>query len=340
MVGTLTGGSATCTDPINDYFAMFNKQWDFYKTADKQLKIWLDPNSSGVSEVPGLNPFDTSTSCAQFTNAEAGEKFTLQPLANKSAGFKTGHNTIKITSYAERFGKTDQTLLSSVSIGVAKVSSVVFNQNSKITLKVYNQDTKTGLPGTEIVTMELPYSLLSENKMNHIDLLNPVVIQNNYFIGYDINYLNAADTFAVYMTPDRVQKSKNRAFAKTSGGWIPFYWIPELGISGSLLINANGCQNTLSVDDNPTIDEEAKFEVLYPQTATTNYIMLRNKGTEEYGVISLYDILGRKFFTEERMITSTPQEVSLMHYRSGVYFLSIETANARQVIKIMVNNIK
>jgi len=29
-----------------------------------------------------------------------------------------------------------------------------------------------------------------------------------------------------------------------------------------------------------------------------------------------------------------------MHYRSGVYFLSIETANARQVIKIMVNNIK
>jgi len=38
------------------------------------------------------------------------------------------------------------------------------------------------------------------------------------------------------------------------------------------------------------------------------------------------------------MLSSTPRAVSLGQYRSGVYFLTIETVNARQVIKIKVNN--
>ena len=340
LIGSLTGGTATCSNPTNDLFAMFSKQWDFYKTSDKQLKVWLDPNGTGISELTGLNPFDNNNSCSLFTNADVGEKYTLQKVANQSGGYKSGHNILKINGYAERFGKTEQTLLSSVSIGVAKVSSTVFNQNSKIILKVYDEDVKSGLPGSELVSMDLPFSLLSGKKMNHIELVNPIVISKNYFIGFDIDYSNQTDTFAVYHTPDRLQLNKNEAFAKSDGSWKPFYWIPELGISTSLLINANGCQNTLAIDDQPVVDEEHKFEVLYPQSGVTNYILLRNKGTEEYGVISLYDILGRKLFTEEQMLSITPKIVSLGQYYSGVYFLTVETVNARQVIKIKVNNSK
>ncbi len=339
LIGSLTGGTATCTDPTNDLFAMFSKQWDHYSTSDKQLKAWLDPNSSGVSEVAGLNPFDNATSCTIFTNAEPGETFILQKVGGISEGYKSGHNISRISSFAERFTQTDQTLLTSVALGVAKVSSKVFNQNSKITLKVYNEDVKSGLPGTEVISMDLPFSLFSEKKMTHIDLVNPVVIQNNYFIGFDINYANPQDTFAVYHTPNRLQLDKNKVFAKVDNSWKPYYWIPEFSLSTSLLINANGCQNTLSSGENPPVGDEPQFEVLYPQSVTSNYILLRNKGAEEYGIISLYDILGRKFFTEERMISTTPRPVSLARYQSGVYFLTIETVNARQVIKIKVNRI-
>ncbi len=340
LVGSLTGGKATCDIPTEDMFAMFSKQWDTYKTSDKQLKIWLDPTGTGALEVAGLSPFDINNSCAQFTNAEVGEKFILQNVSNQSGGYKTGHNILRINSYAERFGQTEKTLLSSVSIGVAKVSSVVSNANSKITLKVYGEEVASGLPGSELVTMELPFSLLSGNKMNFIELESPVVVLNNFFVGFDIDYTNVTDTFAVYHTPDRLKSSKNNAFAKLGGNWKPFYWIPELGISTSLLINANGCQNTLATESNPDGDEGQKFEVLYPQSALANYILLLNKGAEEYGVISLYDILGHKLFTEERMISVTPREISLDHYHSGVYFLTVETVNARQVIKIRINYIK
>jgi len=340
LIGTLTGGDATCSDPVNDMFSMFNKQWDHYKTNGEQLKIWLDPNGTNATELSGINPFDNSVNCSLFTNAEDGENYILQKVGGQSGGYKTGHNVLGIVSYAERFGKTDQTLLSSVSVGVAKVSSKVFNQNSKITLKVYGEDTNSGLPGEELVTMDVPFSLLSEKKMNHIQLVNPIVIRKNYFIGYDINYSNSTDTFAVYHTPDRLQSNKSKAFAKSDGNWKPFYWISSLGISTSLLINANGCQNTLAIDNNPPVGAESKFEVLYPLSAASHYVMLRNIGAEIYGTISLYDQLGRKFYTEERLLSVNPRPVSLEKYQSGVYFLSIETVNSRQVIKIMVNNSK
>lgn len=340
IVGSLTGGTATCDTPTNDLFAMFNKQWDFYKTSDRQLKIWLDPTGTGATEVAGLNPFDISNSCAQFTNSVVGETYTVQNVSNSSGGYKSGHNILKISSYAERFSKTDKTLLSSVSIGVAKLSSVLFNAKSKITLKVYQEDVASGLPGSELITMDLPYTLLSENKMNYIELVSPIVINKNFFVGFNIDYSNVTDTFAVYHTPDRLAFDKNDAFAKYNGSWKPFYWIPELGISTSLMIIANGCQNTLATDGTPVGGEGQKFEVLYPQTAITNYILLHNKGTEEYGVISLYDILGRKFYSEEAMLTSTPKMIAVGQYQSGVYFLSVETINARQVIKIKVSNTK
>jgi lysyl endopeptidase len=185
-IGSLTGGTATCSTPTNDLFAMFTKQWDFYKTKEKQLKFWLDPDATGASEVAGLNPFDNNSSCSLFTNSLAGEKFSLQNAGNLTGGYKSGHNSLNISGYAERFSKTEQTLLSSVSIGVAKVSSNVFNQQSKIVLKVYDEDVQSGLPGNEIVTMDLPFGLLSEDKMNYIQLVNPVVIRNHYFIGFNI----------------------------------------------------------------------------------------------------------------------------------------------------------
>ena len=336
LVGTLTGGTATCTEPTNDLFAMFGKQWDFYKTSDKQLKAWLDPINSGVTELAGLNPFDNTVSCSILTNAESGEQYSLQKMAGQSGGYKAGHNFLKISSYAERFGKTDQTLLSSVSIGVAKITSKVFNQNSKIKLKVYGEDPKSGLPGSELVVMDVPFSLMSEKKMNYIQLVNPIVIKNHFFIGFDIDYSNPSDTFAVYQAPDRKQMNKNVVYFKTGGSWKPFYWNPELGISTSLLMNANACQNTFSVINTPTTGDGAKFEVLYP-SVSSNYILLRNNGTEEYGIISLYDILGRKFFTEERMLSITPRAVSFENFQSGIYFLSVETLNSRQIIKIRVN---
>ncbi len=336
IVGTLTGGTSTCSDPTNDLFAIFYKQWDTEKGNTNQLKPWLDPNNSNATELQGLSPFDSANSCTLFTNAVLGEKDTLIQVSRNLGGYKSGHNSMRITSYAERFTKTQQTVLSSVALGVAKVSSAVSNQNSKIVVKVYDEISSTALPGNELISMDLPFSVMSEKKMNFIELPNPLTINNHYFIGFDINYSNPTDTFAVYSTPDRSMASKNFAFAKSNGSWLPFYARTDLGISTSLLINANSCENTLAVDTGTVVTGPVKFQVLYPQTGGTDYLLIRNTGTEEIGTITIYDIAGHKLYEEQRLVTINPSQISTALISSGVYFLTVETAHTRQVIKIRV----
>ncbi len=338
VVGTLTGGASTCADPVNDLFSMFYKQWDYYKTSDKQLKIWLDPTNSGATELGGLDGFTASNSCALFSNAIAGERDTIQKVSTLYSGYKSGTNQLRITSYAERFTKTQLTHLSSISIGIAKLAYVTSNQNSKIAIKVYDESTASGLPGNELTSMDIPYSLMSAKKMNFIQLANPLTIRNHYFIGFDINYSNPTDTFAVYTAPDRAQNTKNFAFAKIDGSWKPFYGIQQFGLSTSLLINANSCQNTLAIDNIIPTTGAAKFEVLYPNISSSGYVLLRNTGEEEFGTIALFDMLGHKVYEQQRLLGTTPGEVSTAQFPSGVYFLTIETLHERQIIKILVNN--
>ena len=338
IVGTLTGGTSSCSDPTDDLFAMFNKQWNHYPSVNQQLKAWLDPNNTGISELNSLNPYDTSVACDLFSNMTTGESYTIQKLKNTSGGYITGHNYLKIASYAEKFTQTKQTLLSSVSMGIAKAESPTDNQYSIVKLQVFQEDSVYGLPGEELISMNLPLNLLSPEKMNFINLDNPMVIKGNYFIGYEINYTNLTDTFAVYNTPNRLKINNNKAYAKENGYWKPLYSIPEIGISTSLLIDSHCCESTLSSIVNPPPSSEAnKFQVLYPQSGISNYVYLKNNGVEEFVTITLYDVMGKKLFILEQMVTAVPRIISLENYNSGVYFITIGSQSGVQVIKIRIN---
>ncbi len=65
IIGDLTGGQADCINPINDYYAKFDKSWDTYSDTSEQLKYWLDPISSGVT---ALNGYDPTTSIDDYDN--------------------------------------------------------------------------------------------------------------------------------------------------------------------------------------------------------------------------------------------------------------------------------
>jgi hypothetical protein len=57
LVGNLTGGDATCENPVNDYFSKFHLCWDYYPDSARQLKYWLDPSNSGINSLAGLDPY-------------------------------------------------------------------------------------------------------------------------------------------------------------------------------------------------------------------------------------------------------------------------------------------
>ncbi|MFC2137223.1 T9SS type A sorting domain-containing protein [Bacteroidota bacterium] len=56
IVGMLSGGEATCNDPVNDYFTKFSLAWDYYSDTSQQLKYWLDPENLNIDTIVGFNP--------------------------------------------------------------------------------------------------------------------------------------------------------------------------------------------------------------------------------------------------------------------------------------------
>ncbi len=60
IIGDLTGGQATCDNPVNDYFAQFYQSWDKYNDTLAQLKHWLDPLNINPLFINGYNPYNAS----------------------------------------------------------------------------------------------------------------------------------------------------------------------------------------------------------------------------------------------------------------------------------------
>ena len=59
IIGDLSGGRASCDNPIDDYFAKFSRSWDDFGIAEYQLKAWLDPDSSNFEYLDGYLPYDS-----------------------------------------------------------------------------------------------------------------------------------------------------------------------------------------------------------------------------------------------------------------------------------------
>ncbi|MCT4602489.1 MAG: PKD domain-containing protein [Marinifilum sp.] len=57
IIGDLTGGDASCSNSVDDFYAKFSESWANYPNNNQQLKYWLDPLKLGVETLNGLDPY-------------------------------------------------------------------------------------------------------------------------------------------------------------------------------------------------------------------------------------------------------------------------------------------
>ncbi|MCQ2252320.1 MAG: trypsin-like peptidase domain-containing protein [Bacteroidales bacterium] len=60
VIGTLSGGYANCSEPINDFFQMISKAWDSYPEPEHQLKHWL-ADGRDVTEIQPYDPYNVES---------------------------------------------------------------------------------------------------------------------------------------------------------------------------------------------------------------------------------------------------------------------------------------
>ncbi|MBS3774803.1 MAG: T9SS type A sorting domain-containing protein, partial [Bacteroidales bacterium] len=82
IIGDLSGGEATCEDPVNDYFARFDRSWDDFGIKEHQLKAWLDFDSTGFTRLNGYLPYDSIPSHLKVYYENQSNRLSWNPPLN------------------------------------------------------------------------------------------------------------------------------------------------------------------------------------------------------------------------------------------------------------------
>lgn len=129
VIGGLTGGSATCKNPVNDYFWMVGQAWLKSSDGYATLRDALDPNGTDSQETQGLecvmDDGNEAKTCSTFSasddTAEAGDALddALRAMAQPLPG------TQRRTIWAIRLHSAAISSASSSSTGGASVTAGV-----------------------------------------------------------------------------------------------------------------------------------------------------------------------------------------------------------------------
>lgn len=314
LVGTLTGGDASCTLSVKDYFAKFYNSWADYTQPKNQLKTWLDPANTGMLKLLGKDPYEAEyASCDTFSNVPKTEAVKLLNN-NLSWGYLSGHNSSLYTQFAEKFNAGGILKIPGIYLKVAKAYNA--SNLSYITIKLWQGG---DIPGKEITTRSVYIKDLAPNKENFLSFDSTIYVSGPVYLGFSVNYSASQDTFAVYQTPDKGSGGASSMFLYKNGIWKNITDATLMAIRSSMALGIvscsllNGIRNneaaenkTLSAYPNPVENGSFDVELPYSNPASS----------------TICDISGRAHSAK------TSQTGSLLHVEinnlpSGVYLIKI-----------------
>jgi hypothetical protein len=329
IIGSLTGGSATCGNPVFDYFTKFSAAWNFYPEKSKQLKAWLDPENTGKTFVNGSDPYGfTDANCDTFWNALPNEEYDLAG-DTLSWGYISGQNSQNWDAFAEKFSTPDSIQIPAVIFNVAKAGEGDYMSN--IRLVIWDGDE---YPQNEIYSQLVFMRNLFTEGNSFIYLDSIVQLKGNFFIGYTINYNSPPDTFALYHTVNR-PSGPSTFYVQKNSEWKNIKDITQKQYNTSLDIGYIGSKNlNLNYKSFPSIVLPTITGKFYPNPCSDR-VTIQIKDITEKTTVKCYDISGRSytlpFDTNFYHIT-----IDVTSLKRGIYAIIVQTDNEKYTGKILI----
>jgi hypothetical protein len=333
LVGTLTGGAATCSLPTNDYFEKFALSWDYRKEINKQLKTWLDPLNSNVEKINGMLLYSGKLICNSVTNFKDNDTHAAVQISSglTKKGYWSGTNLVGFTDFAEKFQFSNNCEIQGITIGIAKIKTNTAYTNSYIDVQVYEGKES---PETLLYTEKFDAKKFWADGMNYLPFKTPVKTVGTFFISYNISQMHSGDTLAVYMA-NRQSDFTNSFYLKNSSGWSTYNSHNISGVGSALLMELVACNidDPLGVDELTINSSEARF---FPNPLNSNSIL--NVQTEQPiecpDEIAVYDLLGKKTDVQVTQTGDYNLKLNFAGKRPGIYFVHLETSHRTIVGKI------
>lgn len=321
LVGTLTGGSATCSNPVNDYFARFDIAWEFRADSSKQLKYWLDPLNAGAETIKGKRIYTDENLCLAYTHLEESDDHQNVILRSQDqfAGYWGGTNNQGITELSERFSYQGDVNLYGISLGVGKSRLTADPGDRELKINVYNGSEQPEiLIHTEVVSL----TSLVVDAMNYIGFNERVEPADTFFVGFELKNMQPQDTFVVYQSL-RSPEKENFSWFKKDGLWYDF---KEANTDEASLVNVFeliACNVQELVNDTPLINNPLEA-IVYPNPARGVFTFEAGQGIDPEN-IRVFNLIGQEVNAGLSGHLERKIQINLAGNNPGVYFVRLKT---------------
>ncbi len=317
IVGTLTGGYADCNDPTRDYFERLALSWDYKSDSSKQLKYWLDPLKTNAQVLDGKQ-FNTGESlCGAFSNLKETDDYSLVSIINNGSfsGYWGGSNSVGITEFMERFSIPGNEQLAGVSFGIGRLNTDGINDQSEITIKVYNGNSK---PQELIYSQVVKIKGLVEDAMNFFGFSESVFPADTFFVGFELSGVQAADSFAVYQSL-RPSYEQDNFWLKKNDSWFKFQDANPNSKCMTNIFELVACNIDDFSTDTPLVNNPKEI-LIYPNPVQSTFIIEAGQNIPEKS-ISVFNLLGQEIEVRIDRISSTKAIIDMNGNIPGVYLV-------------------
>jgi lysyl endopeptidase len=318
LIGTLTGGAATCSNPVRDYFARFDMAWNYRPEITKQLKHWLDPKNTGATTLNGNRFYEDEELCGAFTNLVDTDQHRLIEITENGsfAGYWGGTNNTGVTEFMEKFSIDGDEQLQGISIGVGKLVDNL--SGSEFTIKVYNGGS---VPQTLIYSEKFKLNQLYSNAMNYLKFNQVVRPGTSFFIGFELSNMNSRDTLAIYQTI-RPSAQENTFYYKKGNIWYNFKFASGNAFSIANVFEVVACNIEITNKvDSPLVNKPIQI-LIYPNP-TKSAVTLESEIDITDENISIFDVLGKKVKVNFSRLADRKVLIDLSGNVPGIYFVRI-----------------
>lgn len=327
--GTLTGGGATCAEPVNDYYAKLSRMFNVNTITNSHLRPWLDPLASNATVVSGRDPYGYNLSRSDTLGSmPASDPGTVDSYTAPRWGYSTGHNADSLMRYAEYIPFSGTGEIAWIRLSVAAASFIT--EVDSVRVFIWNGGAQ---PGSVIASRLYRIREVKDNFEMEVDFGQTIKVTGPYYVGYAVYYRSKLNLpqpqFAVKHSAPWPMAAQNTAWFFSGNSWKPFTLHPAFPMATSLAIKVIMVENSIlnAIDDPET--EVTPLEV-FPNPFSTSLSFRITAGAATETELRLYDNTGRVVSAgDHRNIFPGVLVLELPSLAPGIYHYSLKNDSVR-----------
>ncbi len=197
VFGTLTGGIASCGNPIDDYYARLYTAWDEVLDSNLQLAYWLANSDANIREIDGFDPYKRIIeSCDTISNIDDMNSMLAVEFNLPDTGNWVGLNSFRYNEYQERFTNYEYGKISGFYLNVCRTNSTL---SSNINFIVRNSIDESD--NSIVWEKAIPLNFFSDSTLFFIACDSLIPVRDTFYVGIELDHegFHEGNRFGVFV---------------------------------------------------------------------------------------------------------------------------------------------